>query len=590
MTKLIRWGGLIGFVVVVGLLFGISHFFMDSWIKYGLEKSVSKVVGAEVNVANVDHHYSPLGLTLSGVQITDPDRPSYNKVALATVSARVEFAPLLMNKLVISDLLAKGVQFGGERSSPGEVYTKTTLRHQLTQNVVDGLDKAGKKLPSVDDVLARSPLKVTHAAQAIDTHYQAHSKSLITHYESLPSSEDLAAYEDRVKTVSDKQYNSPKDLVAAQKSLKALKAELRQKHNAIKLFKQSVADARAQISRDVEQLQMASKKDFQLLKGVVAGDAAALGELTEALFGAKAKTWSSYLFTAFDLVAPLLQRQRSDVEEAARAEGRWVEFSDKQPLPHFLVRNAEISVVWEGQSFASRWQDVTAEHDTLGRPTTFVAQAEKSEHWTSLMVDGDFSFSDAGINASQAWELVDVAVSDVALGESELAFVSGRLKQTKLSSHGALTIDKGVLNGKGALNFAELVMDMAASNKTMGKVVNAINDLSSLSMKVGLDGTLGDPHLSLGSDLDKQLKAILGDQVSDEAKVKLAELQSKLNAKVTDKSDATDNKLLEWLQWENIASNKSEAIDDMLNAEIKGAMDKKKNQFEDTLKNKLFKK
>lgn len=580
MTKLIRWGGLLGFVIVVGVLFCVSHFFIDSWIKYGIEKSVSKAVGAEVNVATVKHHYSPLGITLSDIQITDSDRPSYNTVQLASVSASLEFAPLLMNKFIINDLSAKGVQFGSERASPGDVYTTTASESAQ-------VDKAKIKLPSVDDVLAQSPLKITQAAQSIDTHYQQHSQSLKTHYESLPSQEELADYQGRIKALSEKKYTSPDELIAAQKSLRQLKTELREKHRSVTSFKQSVAEARKQIDSDIEQLQAASKKDFQLLKGLVAGDAAAFGEITEALFGEKAKTWASYLFAAFDLVVPVLQSQRSDLEDRVRAEGRWVEFTDKQPLPHFLVRNAEVSLLWEGQSFASRWQDITAEHDILGRPTTYSVHASESKQWKSLLVEGNFSFSDAAINAAQAWKLVDIAVSDVVLGNTDTAFISGKLKQTKLSSNGSLKIDKGVLDGNGLLNFSELIMDMGSSNETMSKVVNAVNGLSSLSMKVGLDGVLSDPHFSLGSDLDKQLKTILGDQVSNEAKVKLDELQSKLNAKVAKKSTSTDNNLSAWLQWETLANSKSAAIEDMLNAEIKSALDKQKNLLENTLKKRI---
>ena len=77
MKKWIRWPGLIGFVVVVGIVVALWFLFMDGIVRRTIERGGSTLVGAEVDLARAHVTLIPLGITLSGLQVTDPAAPAH---------------------------------------------------------------------------------------------------------------------------------------------------------------------------------------------------------------------------------------------------------------------------------------------------------------------------------------------------------------------------------------------------------------------------------------------------------------------------------------------------------------------------------
>src|SRR5690554_4338443 len=122
MKQLIRWQGLVAFVVVTGLLAAVTYFFLDTWLRIAIEQAGGRLAGAEINVASVEHRFSPFGLTLNGVQVTDPENPSHNRVVLEQLRADVALMPLFMDKVIVDHLQATGMTFNQPREQPGRVY------------------------------------------------------------------------------------------------------------------------------------------------------------------------------------------------------------------------------------------------------------------------------------------------------------------------------------------------------------------------------------------------------------------------------------------------------------------------------------
>ena len=124
MLKWIRWSGLIGFVVVVGLLAAFWLFAAGPLIKMGIEKFGSDAVGAKVDVADVSLDFSPLSLTITGVQVADKDAPMENVVSFEKAVANLEPFPLLLGKAIVPDLTLEGVALGTDRSESGALPIK----------------------------------------------------------------------------------------------------------------------------------------------------------------------------------------------------------------------------------------------------------------------------------------------------------------------------------------------------------------------------------------------------------------------------------------------------------------------------------
>ncbi|MFT6903303.1 MAG: hypothetical protein ACJAXS_003526, partial [Colwellia sp.] len=115
MKSIIRLPGLFAFFTIIGLITASSILFLDYWIKIVAEKSLAKTTGAEVNIGSVEHTFSPFGITLHRIQLTDPQAPQTNQLEAETVSAKIDLAPMLLRKLIIDDLIISGIQLGSLR-------------------------------------------------------------------------------------------------------------------------------------------------------------------------------------------------------------------------------------------------------------------------------------------------------------------------------------------------------------------------------------------------------------------------------------------------------------------------------------------
>ena len=94
----IRWPGLAAFVVICALLVAFSWLLLDTILRWTLERTVGTLNGAEVNIAKVEHSWSPLGLTITGIEVTDPGQPEFNRLQIGQISGNLNVEQLLLGR------------------------------------------------------------------------------------------------------------------------------------------------------------------------------------------------------------------------------------------------------------------------------------------------------------------------------------------------------------------------------------------------------------------------------------------------------------------------------------------------------------
>ena len=581
MQKLIRWPGLIAFFVITGLIAAIVILFLDFWIKLAAEKGLESSTGAEVNIAQVTHTFSPFGVTLTGIQLTDPATPTLNQVQADEVTAQIELAPLLLRKVIIDDLTISGVQFAQPRESEGAVYR--TASGAIKEELQEAFDP--KNLPSVDEILAQSPLKTTKAVEETQAAYKKHSEILKEKYQQLPSKDALENYKKRVETITNTDYKNLVELAKAKEEFDALRAEIQTDKRKLTEFKEAASAAKGDMAPKLAKLKSAPGEDYAQLQALIAGDEGAIKDVTTMVFGEKAGEFSQYVLGAYDLAAPMLASSKAEQAEEQAYNGRWVAFDDTAALPDFLVRNADISIKWRTESVLSIWHDITNQHDKIGRPTTFKVDSNASSLWQSLKLNGDFWLNDTGVKANQDWNLRGLALADVDLLNQEK--LSSTLLKGLLSSSGKASINKNVISGSGNAALSQLQLTATGSNNLTNVIAETLTGLSNLSINSDISGTLGDMDLSFSSDLDKQLASAMLSNLSGDQNSKLAELKQKLNAKIEGPLGATDSEMSQWLDWEKLADGDLSSIQGMLDSKLNSVVDKKKDELKDKLKDKL---
>ena len=559
--SVLKW--IAGFFVVI---FAVYFLFANTIIKAVLESKLGESYGAEVNIDSFDHSLFPTTVSLKGIALTNPTKPARNQVFVGDANADVELAPLLSDQVIVNNLNLLNVQFDTERASPGEVYR--VPERSLSFDEMKA--KAQDAVPSVDELLERNPLKTAAAVENARAAYDTYGEALKTDYASLPDKSRIDYYKTQIAQLQETDFKDPQALVQAKSAFDKLKVEMQADRALISDFTEKASKAKSVLSETASALKNAPQEDYALLKGVIAGDQEALSQVTYFVFGDKAAEYTEYLMAAMQIVMPLIQG-----EEKSEAPA---------DIPSILVKEANVSVLWQEESITSKWNNITNVHDVFGNPTTFNIEAA-GELLKSFTSSGEFYIDGEGVDASQQWSLAGVNMANIPLSGNES--LSAVLTSALMKTAGSMQITDNKLTGSGTVDLQQLVMQATGESDTTKVIAKALQSLSSLNMDMFLEGTLSNPDFKIKSDLDNQLANMALSELTASQQDKLDELNQKLNAMIGNEQSLISGELGDVSSMLSAAQGDSAAIEELLKSKLNNVVEQQKNKLFDKLKGKF---
>ena len=553
----------VGFFVV---LFLVYFLFANTIIKLVLESKLGESYGAEVNIAEFDHSLFPTTVTLKGIALTNPTKPTHNQVLVGEANADVALAPLLDDEVIVNELNLLDVQFDTERASTGEVYR--VPERSLSFDEIKS--KAQEAVPSVDELLERNPLKTTAAIENAKAAYETYGEGLKTDYGNLPDKSRIDYYKTQVTQLKETNYQDPQALLQAKSAFDQLKEEMSADRARIADFTSKASNAKRELTEAISALKSAPQEDYALLKGVIAGDQDALSQVTYFVFGDKAAEYTEYLMSAMQIVMPLIQG-----EEKSEAPTE---------IPSILVKEANVSVLWQNEAITSKWNNITNVHEVFGSPTTFSIEAA-GDLLKSFTSSGEFWIDSSGVDASQVWSLAGVNMSNVAFSGNDT--LDAVLTSALMTTTGSMKVTDNTLTGTGDVDLQDLVMEATGSSDVTSAIANALQSLSSLSMTMLLDGTLSNPNFNIKSDLDNKLAQAALSQLTASQQDKLDELNNKLNSMISNEQALLSGELVDVNSMLSAAQGDSEALQALLQTQLNSVVEQQKNKLFDKLKGKF---
>ncbi|MHC4691575.1 MAG: hypothetical protein ACYS67_02455 [Planctomycetota bacterium] len=110
---------LIGFIIATTVI-------KDSTIKDYASGAMTRANGAEVSLEDLELSALKGAVSVSGIDVTDPENPNYNQLTIDKVAADTSIYNLLLGKVVMEEVRVSDVKFNQERSTPGTVDQTTT--------------------------------------------------------------------------------------------------------------------------------------------------------------------------------------------------------------------------------------------------------------------------------------------------------------------------------------------------------------------------------------------------------------------------------------------------------------------------------
>lgn len=545
MTKWIRWSGLAGFIIVSALIVCFWLFAAGPLTKLAIESFGSRVLGAKVDVADVSFGLNPMTITVSGVQLTDKDKPMENIVSFETAVANIEPFPLLLGKAIIPQLSLEGVATGTPRSESGAIKKtnkkqteKSSSAHSKPAANDTSAEPKSQTLPSADEILERESLLTEQAGDAFEKAYESHSQNIEQSLANLPTEDSIKQYEVQLNKLLTGKFKNLEDFKQRKRELDALRNQFKQDKQAIADAQQAIAQGKSDMKEKFNALKAAPKQDLNNIKSKYTLDGAGASNLTALLFGEDAGGYAQTTLEYYEKVRPLLVDEATQATKAElkakRLEGRFVQFETDRPQPDFWVKTLTftMSLPQVGQPAQSLGDvavnvlDITHQQDVINRPTLVKGKGVNLRNIESLTINGVLDHRTSPGKDSFTLEVQNWQLNKVKLGLAGLRMDNS---VTDVSAKGVL-ID-GQLSASGQARFNQATFSSKDRTMLAKEMVAALKTIDTFVVNGRAKGPLTDPSMSINSDLDKQLNSAFDQRIAQ----KQQELENKIKAKLNDK-------------------------------------------------------
>lgn len=616
-------------LIVIALTWGYFHFFFDRNLKSIMQTVGYHVLGAQVDIQNLETSFWRASFRLQGLEITNAQNPSRNMAVIGDIRFGVSWDGLLRAKLIINEMAVEQIQIDTARKSPGRVKPPeppkpednkpsalekeaaklkekalAKAKSEYSENAIGDLaamlsgSSGSDQLGKIEESLA-SKAKLAELQKAYDEKSKVWQQKLAE----LPKPAEIQSIGDRINKIKASNFKNPQELVESLNQLKVVAEDADKKYKQIsqtssdltsdlKMFEQGLKEVDALVKKDIADLE----KRFKIPKL----DAKALAEsLFRPYLQPYLSRFHQYKAMADKYLPPnLMKKGKPDevdiqMQPRPRAKGVTYEFGRAKSYPIFWIKKISISskaspTLGTG-NLSGLITDVTSNQALIGRPTT----AKLGGDFPSMQING-FAF-EAIFNNLKAESLIsyDLKVANYPLATRPLVDSSDvkiilQKADAELQSKGQLV---GLKNFSMTLNnnLKKVDYEIKAQNETVdGILKNVFASLPVLTLDTKGEGELPDLDLSINSNLGPELQRGFETEVKkkiDEAKGKIQKMvddqigkeKSKLEGDVNKTKSQVDGEVKK-VQAQLDAKKKD--VDSKMNSAKKDEENKAKKQLE----------
>ena len=538
MGKWIRWQGVVAFVVVTGLLAFVWFLLVDTWVQRAIERAGTAAVGAKVELDAADLSLIPLGLTLTRLQVTNPDEPMTNAVEIAKITGTLETLELLRRKVIIDAMTVDGMRFNTQRRTSGAIATAPKEKAEPSEGV------GGISLPSVEindpkEILAKEldNLQSLKLAETLQAEVQAEKDKWKQQIASLPDKAKLNEYKQRIEKLKSAGKGGLSGVLGGIQEVKVIQEELRRDLDRIKSVKTGLEQTVSSLKTRVNDVARLPQEDVKRLMEKYSVSGQGLANVTRVLFRGPL---ADYVQTAVRwhqrlepfISRPTEQKAKAEVVKPLRGKGVDVRFPERAPLPEWLIRTSRVSLEIPAGAISGEVKNITAEQHVLGAPLTFAFSGQNLKGIDAIKLDGTINRVDRATPQDTA----------------HLKLAAYQLDQLKLGGEQApISLTQGIADLDVRAALRESSLDAAITSKVRGArieagkglapgpvgeaIAGALADVKAFQVKADVTGTQNQFDMKVESDLDEVLKQAVGKQ----AKAQVAKLEGRLRAAIDEK-------------------------------------------------------
>jgi len=595
MARFIRWQGMVAFFLLSGLVAGLLYLFAESLAKSAIVSTAEGAFGAEVNLEEVQITYSPLTISVIGLQVTDKDTPTQNLFSFGRATAGVDIWQYLFGKIIIEELEVNQLAFSGVRPQAGKVYLNDVAENEKDESLSDQakamLPEVDMKLPDVKTLLNDSNLLTVKATTQLQASYKIEQEKLKALKTQLPNEAKLKLYQDKVKALGKMKVNSLADIEKIKTEFEKIKAEFKADQALVKKAKQQILESKNILAKQVDEVKGAPAKDWKKIEKTYQLESIDTEDFAHILFGQQAREYVQKAQWAYEKISPYMDNVKGDStvsEDKSHDNGRFIYFKEASPLPSVLIKKALFSVQLEDGEVQITGNELTHQHWLRGKNSLVTINSVDNGQIT---LNSQFNLTPSGdFNADGEWLVNARKLSNTQLTQSKALTLS--LSSALLDGNGSFNLVNSEIKAINHLSLGQASYQGQAQSKITKLLLDTIKSLDSLTVDVGVTGKLNEPDFTIASSLNNALSGAFKQQVAGKVGDFKKKVNQGLNDKLANALKLGDSQSTELLDLEALLTDTDKALADLKNSDVvkqqkKKLEDKVKNKAKDKLKNKL---
>lgn len=516
----IRWWGLGVFAAIIGGLAMLWVLFADTAVEWALEAGGTRAVGTRVEVAEADVGFSPARLQVSGLAVTNPNKPMENAFEAERIALDIDWIGLLLDRVRVDEVSAEGLRFGTARETSGAVgrTADQTRRSRLLAGVREKAEIPPLEVPSAQKVLEREQLESPQVIADGRQRVTERRGALEARLAELPDEAALQRHRQRLAELEGG--DDLESRLRAAKRTRDLVEAIRDDLEALRNAREEVKGSLAAADRVVAEARQAPKADIQRLYRKYTDAGAIAGELAHYLLGPRVAGWINQGWYWYDQLSPYLGSGNTGADEpqavpAARRPGRNAIYPEADTEPQILVRRVAISGAAGGGELDGRVTDFAVPATVWGEPLRLDLTGQSVSGISRLRLEG----------------MVDRRSAEAAVSRIDLDAAGTEIAGFGLGPDGGIRADGGAADFRvtGSVREADLDLDLdvqlrgtsfAAGDDVepvLRDVARALGRADRLDIGARVTGTLESPNLALSSSLEGLIAPILRNRLEQAA-------------------------------------------------------------------------
>ena len=536
--KIIRWWGVITFLVIAVILILAWYFIAPMIIKSSIETTGSKMMSAKVDINQVDLHLFPLGITINNIEVTDKDQPMVNLVEIETVKFALDSSKLLWKKISIDELKINGFKLNTKRTSSGAI--EINQKHDKVEE--DGehgqvINKSSELTKDeVKKIVANADLVTLKNLEKLKTKQEAMKMFWEKEIESTEHEKKLKAIEVEFGRLSKRAKNNSLNLIKDRKAWKKLKKNISKERNAISDLNKKLKTDKKDLVRQIKIVKNSPQIDLDNIMsktGLSGGLTGMTSKLSDQFIGPQFTPWLEKIIT-FVKQNKVTSQEQSDADSVIydTDKGAMVQFKDEHGFPKLLIKKVSLS----GKD--AQWSSDGTGHNLGYYPWTIHAPAD-----FTININGLKDKSNANITITSEWKSSKKMNTKIHSKVKNWTINNVKFLQ---SDQGSWMIDSGVLNasiiGNLTLDRVDLKLDLSIFNPNIippenlsgwqSSLAKGLSKTKRIKITVLANGDLSSPKISLNSNLERVFSSAFGDSLKQKASNYKKEFSQQISKRV----------------------------------------------------------